>query len=203
MIAEALRTCYVELVNNVDINRDSFFEIMYGAMNGDERFGYQLTGSKERMRYVLACADNPQVWKALRLGLLLCGYTEELKAVNRVLPPYERAEDPASWFLPLTSIRGYLMSTVNLHRLDLAERMSRVMSWDVGARKMLKAQNLPCNELLEIVLDRLDRPEVLEEFRLALKVCDYYDVDAAIGRALTTEAFYLKHRQHLFKDTAR
>lgn len=193
-----LQTLLPYLTDNVDVTRDNFPEILQGSLGSErgEHFRYRLKGSRERLRYVVHNANRPEVWKALRLGLLLNGYFEELRVVNQILPPIELQEDPLTWRLPLTSIRAYLLQTVDLRRGELREQMASALYRDKTAREALRTGMLGRKELLSIVLDRLNRPEILSTFRRALRRSGYRDVENAIDRALNAETGYLKKMRH-------
>ena len=60
-------------MDNVNMNRDNFEEMLEGALgeNTGEHFRYHTKGPRERTGYALDHTCNPVVWKTLRLGLLL------------------------------------------------------------------------------------------------------------------------------------
>ena len=104
----------LDLVDQVNVNSGSFVEILQGALGPDkgEHFRYIKREPHERLSFVVTRTSRPEVYKALRLGLLLHGYTAMLRRVNDRLPPPEPEEDPTTWALPLTSIRPYLLDQV-------------------------------------------------------------------------------------------
>ena len=85
--------------------------------------------------------------------------------VNQRLPVCNSPEeDPTTWVLPLTSKRRYLIQTVDPRRHEMREKMSAALYKDPPARAGLKAGKLERHKLMEIVMDSLNRPEVLDAF---------------------------------------
>ena len=190
-----LRDLRTYLMDNVNVNRDNFAEMLEGALgeNAGEHFRYHTKGPRERLGYALDRTSSPVVWKTLRLGLLLNGYTEEWEAVNQRLPACDSPdEEPATWTLPLTSIRRYLIQTVDPRRGEMRRRMADALYKDPPARAAFKSGKLDRRKLMEIVMDSLDRPEVLDAFRRSLRVSGQRDVADAVDRALSVENAYLR-----------
>ena len=67
----------LDLVDQVNVNSGSFVEILQGALGPDkgEHFKYIKRESQTRMSFAVTHSREPEVYKALRLGLLLHGYT--------------------------------------------------------------------------------------------------------------------------------
>ena len=182
---DVLRPIYSDLVHRVNVNRGSFVEILQGSLGPDdgEHFRYGLNGPRERMRYVLDQSHREPVWKALRLGLLLHGYTDVLELVNERLPPPEPEENPASWRLPLTSIRRYLLADVKPCKGGLASILADSLP-ALGDERPEPAR------LLELALDSLDRPAVLYALRRGLRESGHGVEAEAVERALDQENRY-------------
>lgn len=191
---KALQRLCPLLKDNVNVNRDNFAEMMQGALGDDdgEMFRCQMKGPRERMAFVMFRAHRTEVWKTLRLGLLLNGYTEEWRAVNQMLPPCDSPkEDPRTWKLPLTSIREYLLQTVDPRRRGMSQKMADALYKDPSARQAFKECKLERRKLVVILLDSLDRPEVLDAFRRALRTSGQREEADAVERALIVERAFL------------
>ena len=161
-----------------------------GAEKG-EHFKYIKRESQTRMSFAVTLSGRSEVYKALRLGLLLHGYTAMLRRVNIRLPPPEPEEDPINWTLPLTSIRPYLLDQVYAHQNEFSLIMADSIREPAVAQTLREPGQHSRRHLVGLVLDHLDSLTVYAGFRRALKESGQADVMDAVDRALEQENRYM------------
>ena len=202
-MAERLRANHPYFASRVNPCVGCFSEVVSGALDTEsaETLLYEKHKPSDRVRYILLSLyklKTREAYSAFRTALRLHNFTEEWKMASALLPPATpeevASENPGSWELPLTSIRGYLKRSVNLLKGQIYFTVGISFATADERSRYLKRGDEPGALTLEerwrFLLERTNQPDVMESFREALRKNDYDFVDVVIGKALEAEKRY-------------